>query len=102
MLNDELGELLCCGMGGRGAPEKMLSSELASVEEGRVEVEPCWPLLYGRDAENWVPLLDLLSLIKGLVWAELTAWTILLTALRTLETLLQMTALDPCHLRRKC
>jgi hypothetical protein len=39
--NDELGELLCCGMGGRGALAKRLSSELVSVEEGRVEVEPC-------------------------------------------------------------
>jgi hypothetical protein len=49
-------------MGGRGALAKRLSSELVSVEEGRVEVEPCWALLYGRDEENWVPLLDLLSL----------------------------------------
>jgi hypothetical protein len=100
MFSDEFGELLCCGRGGRGALEKRLSSELVSVEEGRVEVEPCWPLLYGREELNWVPLLDLLSLIKGLVWAELTAWTILLTALRILENLLQTTALDPCHLRR--
>jgi hypothetical protein len=61
--NEELGELLCCGMWGRGALAKMLSSELVSVEEGSVEVDPCWPLLlYGRDEENWVPLLDLLSL----------------------------------------
>lgn len=41
----------------------MLSSELVSVEEGRVEVEPCWVLLYGRDEE----LLDLLSLMSELV-----------------------------------
>jgi hypothetical protein len=34
------------------------------VDEGSVDVEPCWPLLlYGREEENWVPLLDLLSLI---------------------------------------
>jgi hypothetical protein len=39
--NEALGELLCCGMGGRGALAKRLSSELVSVEEGRVEVEPC-------------------------------------------------------------
>ena len=41
---------------------KRLSSELVSVEEGSVDVDPYWPLLYGRE-ENCVPLLDLLSLI---------------------------------------
>jgi hypothetical protein len=38
------GELLCCERAGRGTFAKRLSSELASVEEGSVEVEPCWPL----------------------------------------------------------
>ena len=38
------GELLCWARAGRGTFAKRLSSELASVEEGSVEVEPCWPL----------------------------------------------------------
>jgi hypothetical protein len=43
---------LCCDTVGRGMLAKRLSSELVSVEEGRVEVEPCWPLAYGRELEN--------------------------------------------------
>lgn len=38
------GELLCCERAGRGTFVKRLSSELASVEEGSVDVDPCWPL----------------------------------------------------------
>jgi len=44
----EPGELLVwCGICGRGTLAKRLSSEPASVEDGRVEVEPdpCWPLM---------------------------------------------------------
>lgn len=40
-IEDEPGELLCWGGLGRGALANRLSSELASVEEGRVDVEPC-------------------------------------------------------------
>jgi hypothetical protein len=40
----EAGELLCCDTVGRGMFVKRLSSELVSVEDGRVDVEPCWPL----------------------------------------------------------
>jgi hypothetical protein len=37
----EAGELLCGETVGRGTLAKRLSSELVSVEEGRVDVEPC-------------------------------------------------------------
>jgi hypothetical protein len=37
----EAGELLCCDTVGRGILAKRLSSELVSVEDGRVDVEPC-------------------------------------------------------------
>lgn len=37
------GELLCCEADGRGTLANRLSSELVSVEEGSVDVEPCWP-----------------------------------------------------------
>lgn len=33
------------------------------MEDGSVDDEPYCPLLYGRDDENCVPVLDLLSLI---------------------------------------
>ena len=44
LTDDGAGELLCCETVGRGILVKRLSSELVSVEEGSVEVEPCWPL----------------------------------------------------------
>lgn len=103
MDSEALGELWCWELWGRGgALAKMLSSELVSVEDGRVEVDPCWALLYGRDEENWVPLLDLLSLISELVGpALLLAWTMLLTALRTRENLPRRIAHGLCrHLCR--
>jgi hypothetical protein len=39
------GELLYCEMCGRGTLAKRLSSEPVSVEDGKVEVDPCWPLM---------------------------------------------------------
>lgn len=39
-----MGELLCCGTEGRWPLAKRLSSELVSVDDGRVEVDPCWPV----------------------------------------------------------
>ena len=44
-LKYELGVLLCCAICGRGTLAKRLSSEPVSVEDGRVEVDPCWPLM---------------------------------------------------------
>jgi hypothetical protein len=44
-LKYEPGELLCCASCGRGTLAKRLSSEPVSVEDGRVEVDPCWPLM---------------------------------------------------------
>lgn len=41
----ELDELVCWGTWGRGTLAKRLSSELVSVEDGRVDVDPCWPLV---------------------------------------------------------
>lgn len=41
----EPGELLWFGICGRGTLAKRLSSEPVSVEDGRVEVDPCWPLM---------------------------------------------------------
>jgi hypothetical protein len=44
-LKYEPGELLCWAICGRGTFAKRLSSEPVSVEDGRVEVDPCWPLM---------------------------------------------------------
>lgn len=45
LIEYELGELLCWDTWGRGTLAKRLSSELVSVDEGSVEVEPCWPFV---------------------------------------------------------
>lgn len=44
-LKYEPGEVLCWVICGRGTLAKRLSSEPVSVEDGRVEVDPCWPLM---------------------------------------------------------
>ena len=44
-LKYEAVELLCCAICGLGTLAKRLSSEPVSVEDGRVEVDPCWPLM---------------------------------------------------------